>query len=178
MQRVEHACLMAQYNQWMNSRLYEAAMGLPPEELSADRRAFFGSIIGTLNHLVVADTIWLKRLATHPAGFSALQPIRELPAPERLDQMLFTDMLALAERRSNIDRVILEWTGSMTEQDLDHVLQYANMKGVVFRKNYFSLVMNLFNHQTHHRGQITTLLFQAGVDPGVTDLMTIIPDQP
>lgn len=178
MQRVEHACLMAQYNQWMNSRLYETAMRLSSDELSADRNAFFGSIIGTLNHLVVADTIWLKRFATHPAKFAALQLIRGLPAPERLDQLLFADINALAEQRSTIDGVIKEWTASLTEQDLDHVLQYANMKGIVFRKNFFSLVIHLFNHQTHHRGQATTLLFQAGVDPGVTDLLMIIPDQP
>lgn len=178
MQRVEHACLMAQYNQWMNSRLYEAAMRLSPDELSADRNAFFGSIIGTLNHLVVADTIWLKRFAAHPANFAALQPIMALPTPERLNQLLFTDIHALAEHRNTIDGVIKAWTASMTEQDLDHVLQYANMRGNVFRKNFYSLVMHLFNHQTHHRGQTTTLLFQAGVDPGVTDLMMIIPDQP
>jgi len=177
MSRVEHACLMARYNQWMNARLYNAAMRLSPVELNADRKAFFGSILGTLNHIMVGDIIWLTRFATHPAGFAALQSsMGELPKPGGLDHIVDADIHALAERRKILDLVIINWTRSLTEQDLDHVLQYANTKGIVSRRNFFSLVMHLFNHQTHHRGQATTLLFQAGIDVGVTDLLAVIPN--
>lgn len=65
----------------------------------------------------------------------------------------------------------------MKEEDLDFVLAYTNMKGQDAQKNYFSLVMHFFNHQTHHRGQATTLLTQANVDMGITDLLAIIPDE-
>jgi uncharacterized damage-inducible protein DinB len=169
---------MASYNEWMNAKVYEAARSLPEEELSANRKAFFGSILGTLNHLVVGDTIWLKRFATHPANHASLEPIRRLPTPESLDQRLFTNMQNLADHRKWLDGVITEWARSIAESDLDHVLRYANMKGVAANKNFFSLVMHFFNHQTHHRGQVTTLLSQAGINVGVTDLLALIPNAP
>lgn len=177
MSRTCHICLMAKYNEWMNAKLYEAAMSLPGEELAANRKAFFGSILGTLNHLAVGDTLWLKRFATHPANYSALEPIRNLPIPASLDQLLYTDIPGLSTYRRSLDQVITEWARSITDHDLDHVLHYANTKGVVADKNFFSLVMHFFNHQTHHRGQATTLLSQAGIDVGVTDLLALIPDE-
>ncbi|MCF5173611.1 DinB family protein, partial [Pseudomonas canadensis] len=70
MNRTEHIALMANYNQWMNRKLYDAALTLTDAELARDRRAFFGSILGTLNHLALGDTVWLKRFAQHPAGYA------------------------------------------------------------------------------------------------------------
>jgi uncharacterized damage-inducible protein DinB len=169
---------MIPYNEWMNAKVYEVASSLPEEELSANRKAFFGSILGTLNHLVVGDTIWLKRFATHPANHALLDPIRRLPSPESLDQRLFTNIRGLSDHRKWLDGVITEWARSIAESDLDHVLRYANMKGVAANKSFFSLVMHFFNHQTHHRGQVTTLLSQAGIDVGVTDLLALIPNAP
>ena len=178
MSRTQHVCLMAQYNQWMNAKVYRAALGLPEAELVADRQAFFGSLLGTLNHLVVGDTLWLQRFAGHPAHYAALQPVRELPVPARLDQILFADIQALHAHRQWLDQVILAWVGDIAEADLDHVLAYRNSKGVVAHKPFFSLLMHVFNHQTHHRGQVTTLLSQVGAEVGVTDLLALIADQP
>jgi uncharacterized damage-inducible protein DinB len=175
--RTDHICLMAKYNEWMNAKLYEAAMNLPSEELIANRMAFFDSILETLNHLVVGDTIWLKRFATHPANYSAFEPVRNLPSPTSLDQLLYTDIQSLSEHRKVLDQIITEWAHSITDHDLDHVLHYANTKGMIADKNFFSLVMHFFNHQTHHRGQATTLLSQVGIDIGVTDLLAIIPNE-
>lgn len=177
MRRIDHIRLMAEYNEWMNAKLYDAAKSLPAKELVADRKAFFRSILGTLNHLAVADTIWLKRFATHPAGYPALEPVKSFPNPASLDQILFDDIQSLFDYRKTLDRIIIEWAQSIQESDLDHALRYANMKGVVSRRNFFSLVMHFFNHQSHHRGQTTTLLFQAGVDVGVTDLFALIPNE-
>jgi uncharacterized damage-inducible protein DinB len=168
---------MAKYNEWMNTRLYRAATSLPGNELVANRKAFFGSVLGTLNHLAVGDTIWLKRFATHPANYAALELVRNLPTPASLDQLLYSDVQNLSDYRRSLDQVITEWTRSIADRDLDHVLYYANTKGVAAAKNFFSLVMHFFNHQTHHRGQVTTLLSQAGVDVGVTDLLAIIPNE-
>ncbi|MBR0565603.1 DinB family protein [Azoarcus sp. L1K30] len=177
MNRTEHVRLMAEYNEWMNAKLYEAARSLPDDELSADRKAFFGSILGSLNHLVVADTIWLKRFSTHPANYPALLAIRDLPAPASLDQILFADIQGLSRHRALLDQMIREWAGSISEPDLDCVLGYSNTKGIAARRNFYALVVHFFNHQTHHRGQVTTLLSQAGVDVGVTDLLMLIPDE-
>lgn len=168
---------MAEYNEWMNNKLYEAAMTLSNEELNANRKAFFGSIIGTLNHLVVADTIWLKRFATHPANYLALEFVKAIPTPISLDQLLFTEILSLSAHRSELDQIIIDWAHSISEEELDYVMAYSNMKGIAANKNYFSLVMHFFNHQTHHRGQATTLLSQADVDVGITDLLAIVPNE-
>lgn len=74
-----------------------------------------------------------------------------------------------------LDGIIKGWAASVTQADLDHVLQYASMKGVVSRKRFGDLLLHFFNHQTHHRGQATTLLTQAGQDVGTTDLLLLIP---
>ena len=164
---------MAQYNAWMNAKLYDAAARLSPEALAADRGAFFGSILGTLNHLIVSDTIWLKRFAVHPAQTQVLQIVGEFPAPTALNQLLFTDFAALRERRQLLDATIQRWAATLTADDLAQTLSYANTKGEAKSKHMGSLVMHLFNHQTHHRGQATTLLTQAGVDVGETDLLAL-----
>lgn len=176
--RCTHIQLMASYNQWMNQRLYQAAASLPVAELESDKGAFFGSLLGTLNHLAVADTIWLKRFANHPAGHLALEPARQLPAPKALDQLLYPRLAQLETYRAMLDEVILKFAHELQERDLDHVLHYANTKGVTSDKSVFRLLMHFFNHQTHHRGQATTLLSQSGVDIGVTDLLALIPDEP
>lgn len=175
--RSGHVRLMARYNESMNVKLYAAASGLSAEQLSADRKAFFGSILGTLNHLLVADIAWLKRFAAHPAHYGALDPIRVQPAPTRLDQPMAADLQGLRTQRVALDRMIVDWAGALAEADLDHALAYQNMAGVAARKNFFGLLMHFFNHQTHHRGQATTLLAQVGVDVGVTDLAPLIPNE-
>ncbi len=177
MNRTDHICLMAKYNGWMNAKLHQAAMSLSSEALILDRNAFFGSILGTLNHLAVSDTIWLKRFATHPANYFVLDPVRALPTPTSLDQLLHADIHSLSSCRRSLDQIITEWTAAIADCDLDHVLHYANSKGIVGDRNFFSLVMHFFNHQTHHRGQATALLSQAGVDVGVTDLVALIPNE-
>ena len=172
----QHITLLASYNAWMNTKLYDAAAKLSPHELALDRGAFFGSILGTLNHLVVADTIWLKRFAVHPPQHTALDPVRQLPSPTGLDAVLFTDLTVLRQRRTLLDEAITTWAAALTAEDLAANLDYATTKGVVNRKNVAALLLHLFNHQTHHRGQATTLLAQAGVDVGVTDLVALIPN--
>jgi len=74
--------------------------------------------------------------------------------------------------------LIERWAAELTDAHLAAALSYTNMAGVAARKNFGALVQHFFNHQTHHRGQLTTLLFQAGLDPGVTDLLALIADEP
>lgn len=172
--RTEHIALMANYNQWMNRKLYDAALTLTDAELAMDRQAFFGSILGTLNHLVLGDTVWLKRFAQHPAGFSALVPMQAVATPADLKQLAFADIRELAAHRTWLDQLIVDWSHTVQETDLDHRLHYSNMRGVTADRDFFSLLVHFFNHQTHHRGQATTLLTQAGLDVGTTDLLALI----
>ena len=171
MDALRHVRLMAEYNRWMNRRLYEAAAGLPPSALAEDRGAFFGSILGTLNHVVVGDAIWLHRFDA-PGHWDRLRDASEwLPRPRSLRDPLAGDLPALAALRSRIDELIVAWCDQLIFTDLDRVLAYRNSKGEVFQRQVGPLLSHFFNHQTHHRGQASTLLFQAGIDPGDTDLI-------
>lgn len=178
MSMCDHIVRLAAYNEAMNVKLYHAAAQLAPEALCADRGAFFGSLFATMNHLLVGDSIWLKRFSTHPACHRALDAIRERPAPTTLTEPLAPDLARLWALRQELDRTIHAWADQLTEADLNHVLRYGNTKGVVSRKRFSSLVMHFFNHQTHHRGQATTLLSQSGIDIGMTDLLMLIPNEP
>ena len=174
MNRIEHIVLMASYNQWMNRKLYDAAGTLSDAALGMDRQAFFGSILGTLNHLAQGDTVWLKRFALHPVGYPVLAPLDAIATPTDLKQLAFADIRELAARRAWLDQLIIDWVPTVRVADLDHRLHYHNMRGMAADKPFFSLLVHFFNHQTHHRGQATTLLTQAGVDVGDTDLLALI----
>ena len=173
----DHFELLSIYNQWMNSRIYESASSLSATDLTQDRGAFFGSILGTLNHIVVGDTIWLKRFAHHPSCVGSLQEVANLPNPTSLSQIVFGDIGSLFEHRTWLDRQIISWVAGLTQSDLDFVLSYHNTKGIPANKRYSSLVLHFFNHQAHHRGQVSALLSQAGADVGVTDLLALIPEE-
>jgi uncharacterized damage-inducible protein DinB len=177
MSLLNHIRLMSQYNQWMNDKLYEAAAYLSEEKLSENKDAFFGSILGTLNHIAVADIVWLKRFSTHPANHSALDCIRKIEKPTSLNQILYSEFTELAAERRKLDETIVSWCNQLIESDLSYNLPYKNMKGHPGVRAFGSLVLHFFNHQTHHRGQVTTLLSQEGVDVGVTDLLELIPNE-
>ncbi|GAA3965266.1 DinB family protein [Allohahella marinimesophila] len=170
-----HFELMANYNQWMNAKVYDAASKMSESEITKDRGAFFGSVLGTLNHIAVGDIIWLKRFATHPGSTKALQNVSDLPNPGSLDGMLFDNFRSLRRHRNWLDDQIIRWVSALEDKGLDCVLSYRNTKGIASDKRFSSLIMHFFNHQTHHRGQASVLLSQAGQDIGVTDLLALIP---
>lgn len=171
----QHFELMGVYNQWMNAKVYEAASSLSAAELAEDKGAFFGSVLGTLNHIVVGDTIWLKRFAVHPGSAESLREVTALPMPSGLNHILFDNYQELYTHRKWLDEQIIQWTQQLPEEGFDTVLNYRNTQGIAGTKQFGSLIFHFFNHQTHHRGQVSTLLSQAGKDIGVTDLLKLIP---
>ena len=170
----EDIVLLASYNASMNHQLYSAAAALPTAALIADRGAFFGSIIGTLNHIVAGDTIWLRRFSAHPSGLSSLRAVLDIPAPASLAHRYSDELDALMEHRIRLDAMITALAAEITDSDLAQSVAYQNARGDN-RKNFGALLLHFFNHQTHHRGQASTLLSQSGVDIGVTDLLAWIP---
>lgn len=169
--------LMASYNTWMNAKVYEAASELSADELRADKGAFFGSVLGTLNHLLVADRIWLQRFAAHSPEDEVFSAVRLLQRPQALDEILFADFAAMSEHRAMLDGVIERWVNGLTDSSLSETFCYTTMKGGRFCKRLSGVMLHFFNHQTHHRGQATTLLSQFGKDVGVTDLLVRVPDE-
>tara|TARA_R110000787_G_scaffold57667_24_gene131649 strand:- start:2678 stop:3217 length:540 start_codon:yes stop_codon:yes gene_type:complete len=170
-----HFELLAEYNQWMNQKVYEAAEKLAPGEVDADRGAFFSSILGTLNHIVVADTIWLRRFMTMPSQEAMRKSLPIWPNPQALNDTVFDRIGPLWAHRQNVDYHIRLWVSAFTEADLSYVLEYSNTKGELKHQVFSVLLLHFFNHQTHHRGQVTTLLNQRGVDLGSTDLISRVP---
>jgi len=167
--------LLAQYNQLMNQRQYDAAGLLSHQSLNKDCGAFFQSVLGTLNHLMVGDLVWLKRFATHPSSSQALEYFSSLEKPKSLDTLIFDDFETLKAERKLIDELIIKWVDGLSEADLQTSLQYHDMAGDPYHKSFGNLIHHLFLHQVHHRGQVTTLLSQFGVDFGETDILEILP---
>jgi uncharacterized damage-inducible protein DinB len=165
--------LLARYNRLFNARLYDACEKLSDEERKRDCGAFFGSIHGTLNHLIWADKLWLARLAAQRPEFMAvLTPeLLALPPGAVHATMLHEDWALLRAEREKLDAAIEAWVDGFTPDFPQSVMRYANTRGVRREHPAWIALTHFFNHQTHHRGQVTTLLMQAGVDPGVTDLI-------
>ena len=171
----EYLKRMADYNRWMNDKLFARANELPVEALREDRGAFFSSILGTLNHIMVADLFWLRRFATNKACREALVGLAEFPVPGSLREILYSDFSDLTEARNQLDVLILEFSETWTDELLAQPIRYRNMAGEKQERPLGSLLQHFFNHQTHHRGQVHAMLTAAGHDAPVTDLI-IMPE--
>lgn len=170
--------LMARYNQWMNARLYTAAAQLDEAELRADRGAFFGSILATLDHVLAADTHWMKRFAAGLPGLASLDPVRAAALPALVRGITYPDFARLHADREAMDGAIIAFTREAGDELYARPLRYVNSAGESHNKPCGLVLRHVFNHQTHHRGQVTTLFSQLGIDVGVTDLSALIPEMP
>lgn len=151
---------MAAYNTWANARLYDAATALNDFERKRDVKAYFTSLHGTLNHLLTADRIWLKRLTG------------EGDAPDRLDAVLFDQFAELREAREVEDKRFMDFAATVTPEQLEETLEYVNTRGEAKALPMGVVLSHVFNHQTHHRGQATHILRQLGVaEPPSLDLL-------
>ena len=166
---------LARYNTWMNERLYAVAATLPDEVRKEDRGAFFRSIHGTLNHLLLTDRAWLGRFT----GDRALAQSRDgdgnvIAYTGRLDQELYADFGLLRRERAATDAAIAAWARDLTTERLAAPFAYRSSNGRQHEHPLWWAIGHFFNHQTHHRGQVTTLLKQLGHDPGSTDLVDLL----
>jgi len=160
------------YNRWMNDKLYAASATLSDEARKRDAGAFFKSIHGTFNHLLLADRVWLSRFkgVTVPEGFMGPGGIRSL------DQELYADFEELRRERALTDDELTEWVSRLGPERLAAPLVFVRRSQKV-ESPLWGVVAHVFNHQTHHRGQITALLTQQGCDPGSTDLYAMLREE-
>ncbi len=163
---------LARYNRWMNEKLYTLAASMTDEDRKRDCGAFFKSIHGTFNHLLLADKVWLGRFqgVVLPDGFMGPDGIRAL------DQELYADFGHLRAERARVDADLFAWTSTLTPERLSAPLVFMR-RGQRNEVPLWWSVAHLFNHQTHHRGQVTTLFTQLGRDPGVTDLFAMLREE-
>jgi uncharacterized damage-inducible protein DinB len=154
------------YNAEMNRRVYAAAGRLSDEERKRDRGAFFGSIHGTLNHLLWADQMWMSRFADWPKP----------QTPGKQSARLYDDFALMQPRREEIDAFIEAWAKGLSDDWLAGQLTWFS--GIAQREvtaPRVATVIHMFNHQTHHRGQAHAMLTAAGEDTGDTDIAFILP---
>lgn len=171
-----HFALMAQYNRRLNEQTFEAASHLDQEVLVKDKGAYFKSILGTLNHILVGDLNWLRRFAKHSSHYESLDKLADYPMPNKLDDILYKNFTELRRVRSCVDQVIIDWSTREAEQeDYDRAFEFVNSQGVSSTRNFGEVVSHFYNHQTHHRGQVSVLLSQLDLDVGVTDFLIDIP---
>jgi uncharacterized damage-inducible protein DinB len=143
----DHFRMFALYNRWANDRIFVAAASLPPERLAEDRNGFFKSVLGTLNHLVATDRIWMGRLeGNSPLGY-------------RLDETISDHLPTLAEVRTQENQRIIAHVFALEEADFAAPLEYKNNAGSQTQP-VSHILAHLFNHQTHHRGQAHDLIGQ------------------
>lgn len=151
---------MAQYNTWANARLYHMAAALSDDQYRRDVSAYFKNLSGTLNHILVADRIWLFRLT----GTGV--------APTRLNAILFDDLPALTEARRVEDERIERFVETQTDEQFAGTVEYRTLDGKVHRQKLREVLAHVFNHQTHHRGQAHGILTALGVkEPDSLDVL-------
>ena len=151
--------LMAEYNKWMDDKIYDVCLEIPDELRRKDMGAFFKSIHSTLNHIYYGDLAWIERLRDKKF------------TPRKLGVDLFDNFENLKTAQEEMDHEILEWSRTLTPEALNETFDYvSNVENFKRTLPVWVLATHMFNHQTHHRGQVATLIKQLGYEPGVTDL--------
>ncbi|WP_243267610.1 DinB family protein [Sulfitobacter sp. DSM 110093] len=151
---------MSHYNAWQNKQLSSIIEVMDEDALTADRGAFFGSILGTLNHLLWCDQLWLSRFDT------------ALPGPSGPDTQLCPSGAAWFQARKVCDKAIVDWAQGLDQSNLNAELSwFSGILQCEVTKPGAQCVMHFFNHQTHHRGQVHAMLTAAGQEAPVTDLI-------
>jgi uncharacterized damage-inducible protein DinB len=155
-----HFQMMAAYNQWANRALYAAARLMPDEDYRLDRGAFFKSVHGTLNHILVADRIWMKRFTG------------EGDALKKLDAILGEDLEKLTIEREREDKRIVDWIDGMEAKAVNGRFTYTTVTDMrTISQRLSPALAHLFNHQTHHRGQVHALMTGLKMEAPVLDLI-------
>jgi uncharacterized damage-inducible protein DinB len=162
----DHFLHLATYGQWANARLFDAASHLPEADYRADRGAFFRSIHGTLNHLLMADLLWIGRIA--PPAF----------VTTGYDMIVEDDRDALRRRREAVDRRIIDTIEDLPEAAFIEPLSWISMEREPKSARLDKVLTHLFNHQTHHRGQVHNMLSQTGHSPPTIDFFWVMFDPP
>jgi uncharacterized damage-inducible protein DinB len=160
-----YARTMAAYNAEMNRRVYAAAGRLPDAARREPRGAFWGSIHGTLNHLLWADRMWMSRLALWPKPSVRL----------KRSGAMIAEFAELQAGREATDAAMIAWAGQMGEAWLAaDQTWFSSAAQRTFSQPRALLITHMFNHQTHHRGQVHAMLTAAGEQTGDTDLLLVL----
>ncbi|SDW44215.1 Uncharacterized damage-inducible protein DinB (forms a four-helix bundle) [Ruegeria halocynthiae] len=158
---------MARYSRWQNKQLKGFLQSLPAEELTLDRGAFFGSIMGTANHLLWGDWIWISRFDNGPGPGGGI--------PESVS--ICTNMSDWLPLRDTIDDRITRWADTLGDDEISGSFTwFSAAKESDVTKPYAQCIIHMFNHMTHHRGQLHQMLTEARSQAPVSDLVFLPED--
>ena len=146
------------YNSWANHRVFDASAALTPEQFTRDLGSSFSSVRDTLVHILGAEWIWLERW--HDRTPASLPATADFP-----------DLESVRRRYAEVERNLLDYIASVTQDDLERVIQFKSLAGVPYGQPLGPCLQHVANHSTYHRGQITTLLRQLGAKAVATDLI-------
>ncbi|MDD1782878.1 damage-inducible protein DinB [Enterovibrio sp. ZSDZ35] len=166
--------LLARYNQWMNEALYTKAREMTDNDLYADKGAFFGSAFHTLSHIYTGDLLWLARFTSVKSAVDLDKGLGVFPTATSNKVHFCSTLDDLENGRKALDALILEWVEGIDATEFEGHVTYRNLSGAMFSDPLPSVLLHFFNHQTHHRGQFTTLLSQSGESDYFTDLIGLL----
>ncbi len=159
----------------MNAAVYAAASKLTDDQRKQDQGAFFKSIHATLNHILWADKNWLRRFVRAGHGYGILSEEIARNIEGRTGEhayQIHENFADLGAERTALDTALIAWVrDGLSDEKLAATLHYKNARGEEMSRPFADVLTHFFNHQTHHRGQVTTLLTQHGIDTGVTDFI-------
>jgi uncharacterized damage-inducible protein DinB len=156
--------LLSKYNAQTNAEMMGVLEKLSAEQITKDVHSFYGSILGLLNHILVSDVFGIKRFFKQ---FPELEQIRpKLPTfrMEGWKDIIWPSLAALKPIRTAVDEALKQACELLTEKQYASVLTYKNWDGKTMQKPSWLVLLHMFNHQTHNRGQIALILDQMGVD--------------
>ena len=166
--------MMSRYNQRINAQLMESCLALPQAILEKETHSFFPNIISYWNHILFGDLILIGRLALNEIGKLSPQDLSVFPTPRSPQDIYYSNLSEIAVLRKKVDEVIMQYCINLTEENCKQFITYKTTEGVSITKAVADVTQHLFNHQTHHRGQLTCVLSQFGVDYGCMDLPVIV----
>ena len=158
----DYFATLAGYNAWANQLLYQACERLSEDEYLRDRRSAFGSLHATLNHLLVADRIWLARIAGRNPPLLAAK------------QILYADLIGLKVARQAEDEHLRNLVAGLSPANLDRPLVYRNARGDRCETRLCLALGDMFNHQAHYRGEVSAMLAQTEILPPPLDLIRFV----
>ena len=166
--------MLAHYNQRINKQLLDVCSKLPNSKLHQQTHSFFPNIISYWNHILFGDLILLNRVAKISTTSLSTSSLVAFPTPVAPTDIYSHELTEFAEIRSELDKLLIDYCNSLTEQEVSSILSYKTTEGDDVTKPLSDVMQHLFNHQTHHRGQLTCILSQLGQNYGCMDLPVVV----
>lgn len=166
--------MMSLYNQRINAQLMTRCLTLSTAQLEKETHSFFTNVIGYWNHILFGDLVFLKRLALNEIAQLSPQHLVEFPTAISTQDIYHHKLSDIANLRKKVDELIVQFCQNLTEEECDKFITYTTTENVIITKPVADILQHVFNHQTHHRGQLTCVLSQLDVDYGCMDLPIIV----